>query len=754
MMRHLATLLAAIVVAVTVIAPAPITAAAQPTFRLEAIPGRMPRVVRLTPTGAGRAAATAIRDAQVRATAIPPDADWGWVRVGTETAWTTATTKGEGVVVAVIDSGVDPEHPAIAAAMWTNPGEIAGNSIDDDGNGYVDDVHGWNVADGNGNVFDEYGHGTHVAGIIAAADDGSDSLGIAPNAEIMAIRVIGADGGGSIADVMEGVSWAVDHGADVINLSLGAESDDNDLALLQPAFDAARAAGTTIVAAAGNDGPDDQIIGFPSGLNGVIAVASTDADDAGDGPVSYYSSRHHSVDLAAPGYGVLSTLPGGAHGLESGTSMAAPHVAAVAALLYGQRPTATPAAIEALIGGTADRYPLLDMGGSDAIAEQIGDGVLNAAAATAANAANAGGVSMFERYLDDTHSITVTPLRPSGAAPTSCSIVIRRRVHPGVATSKNAATTTRSTNCAAVTITAAWIRSRFPTLSGVNGEHADLELVATVNGTITIRRLLVAAADTAAPLISTAYPRLGAGGIITEPTANIATIRSESPDAYARWEMRIRTIGAASWSATYPIVADGSISYAPRTVATRTINLTATAGRRLEIAGRTTDAAGNISAWSSSTTAVVPQWLNPTAATGSTGFVSASRNGAIGGSVIVGTESGATLPKLMTGSFSGNLFAFTGTYSTSAPVCYTVKLYWTESGASRTASKVACTNADWAGDATMNDETLVPYADGDQRVLLFRWALTSRTYTKAEIRVTSMTSGSSFEIDAIATKLP
>jgi subtilisin family serine protease len=754
MMRHLATLLAAIVVAVAVIAPAPITAAVEPTFRLEAVPGRMPRVVRLTPAAAVRAAGTAIRDVRVRAAAIPTDADWGWIRVGTEAAWTTATTKGEGVVVAVIDSGVDTEHPAIAGAMWTNPGETAGNSIDDDGNGYVDDVHGWNVADGNGDVFDEYGHGTHVAGIIAAKDDGADSLGIAPNAEIMAIRVIGADGGGSIADVMEGISWAVDHGADVINLSLGAESDEDELALLQPAFDAARAAGTLIVAAAGNDGPDDQIIGFPSGLNGVIGVASTDADDAGDGPVSYYSSRHRSVDLAAPGYGILSTLPGGAHGLESGTSMAAPHVAAVAALLYGQRPTATPAAIEALLGGTTDRYPLVAMSGSDAIAEQIGDGLLNAAAAVAANAANAGGVSMPEHYIDDTHAITVTPLRPSGAAPTSCSIVIRRRVHPGVATSPNAATTTRSTNCAAVTITAAWIRSRFPTLSGVNGEHADLELVATVNGTVTIRRLLVAAPDTAAPLISAAYPRLGAGGIITAPIANIATIRSESPDAYARWEMRIRTIGASSWSATYPIVADGSISYAPRTVATRTINLTATAGRRLEIAGRTTDATGNVSAWSSSTTAVVPQWLNPTAAPGSPGFVATTRSGAIGGSVMVGTKSGATLPKLMTGSFSGNLFAFTGTYSTSTPVCYTVKLYWSEGGTNRTASKVACTNADWAGDATMNDETLVPYANGDQRVLLFRWALTSRTYTKAEIRATSMADGSSFEIDAIATKLP
>lgn len=197
MRRLLALLTAAVAIASLGAAPVPVRAVTPPAFRLEAVPGKMPRVVRLAPSAALRSlsAGTAVVDRPVRVTATPADADWGWVRIGTETAWETATAKGEGVVVAVVDSGVDLTHPALVGALWTNVGEIPGNSIDDDENGYVDDVHGYDFVDGDGEPNDGYGHGTHVAGIIVAADDGADSLGVAPNAELMAVRVIGDDGG-------------------------------------------------------------------------------------------------------------------------------------------------------------------------------------------------------------------------------------------------------------------------------------------------------------------------------------------------------------------------------------------------------------------------------------------------------------------------------------------------------------------------------------------------------------------------------
>jgi hypothetical protein len=753
-MRHLTTALIAVLLSAS--APlAPVSAASLVAFRLEPQSGAMPRVVRLALSPVAlRAAEALVIDRPVRATATPADADWGWERIKVEGAWSSAPARGAGAVVAVVDSGVDLDHPSLVNALWTNPGEIAGNGIDDDENGYVDDLHGWDVVDSDGDPDDEYGHGTHVAGIIAAADDGEETLGVAPSAKIMAIRVLGTDGGGSLSDVIEGIGWAVDHGANIVNLSIGADLEQADLDLLQPTFDAARDAGALVVVAAGNDGPNDPVVGFPAGQDGVLAVASIDDDRTGEGPISYFSSTHRSVDLAAPGYGVLSTLPDGLHGHSSGTSMAAPHVAGVAALILGERPAITPAAIEALLGGSAERFPLIPIGGIDAIAEQLGDGVLDAAAAVAANAANAGQVAMSERYLEPGRSILVTPLRPSGSAPSSCSVLLRRRLHPGVSTAATTGAVTRSSTCAPITLTAEWIATNFPTLSGVADEPAELELVATVDGTISVRRLLVAASDSAAPVIVATYPRLGAGGIITSPLSNIATVRSETPDAIARFEMRMRTIGAPNWSVTYPLLRDGNVSYDPRIIATRTINLTASAGRRIEIQGRAEDAAGNVSAWTPSSTAVVPQWLNPLAATGSARISSTLRSGAIGGEVLVGTRVANSYPKLVTAGFTGNLVAFTGTYSTSAPVCYSVRIFWKEGALNKSATTARCTNSDWAGEAGRNDETGVAYVDGQERVLLFRWAIPSRSYTKVEIWATSMTTTAAFEIDAIATKLP
>jgi subtilisin family serine protease len=230
------------------------------------------------------------------------------------------------IVVAVIDSGVDYLHEDLAANMWVNPDEIAGNGIDDDGNGFVDDIHGVSVVSNpnmhSGDPIDQHGHGTHVAGIIAAQGfNGKGGVGVAFNTRVMAVRAAQYSGVLTMDDIAEGIMYAVENGAEVINMSFGGYTES---VLVQDALEVALHQ-AVLVAAAGNDGADIPM--FPGALSYVLSVgASTPAD----GKASFSNSGY---DIMAPGVSIHSTLPGNQYASWSGTSMATPVISGVAALM-------------------------------------------------------------------------------------------------------------------------------------------------------------------------------------------------------------------------------------------------------------------------------------------------------------------------------------------------------------------------------------------------------------------------------------
>lgn len=248
---------------------------------------------------------------------------------------------GKGTVVAVIDTGVDYTHKDLADNIWVNEGEIPGNGIDDDGNGYVDDVHGVDFVEGDSDPMDEHGHGTHVVGIIAMTPGNGGGVGVAYGAKIMCVRAGQANGSFASTDIAKAIKYAADNGADVINMSFGGTGRSYLVeSALQDAFPSC-----VLVAAAGNDGlptTDAKQAGYlftediyPAGYKYVIGVMATDNNKS----LAYFSNWDFKegsgceYEMAAPGVGIYSTLPGNRYACWSGTSMATPNVAAAAAIL-------------------------------------------------------------------------------------------------------------------------------------------------------------------------------------------------------------------------------------------------------------------------------------------------------------------------------------------------------------------------------------------------------------------------------------
>jgi subtilisin family serine protease len=288
---------------------------------------------------------------------------WSLGAVSATRAW-DITTGSRNVVVAVIDSGIDLTHPDLVANLWRNPGEVAGNGLDDDRNGFVDDVHGWNFAANDANVQDGYGHGTHVAGIIGATgNDGVGVTGLNWTVSIMTLKFQDDRGVGYTGDAIKAVQYATmmrrDFGVNVVVINASWGGGTGYSSLLETAIRDAGSVGITFVAAAGNSGSNNDVATrYPSGydLANVIAVGACDSTGTLAGFSDYGAT---AVDLAAPGTSVYSTLPRGQYGWMAGTSQATPHVSGTVALLAAAKPGISVAEVRSAILGSVDRLPEL-----------------------------------------------------------------------------------------------------------------------------------------------------------------------------------------------------------------------------------------------------------------------------------------------------------------------------------------------------------------------------------------------------------
>jgi subtilisin family serine protease len=275
-------------------------------------------------------------------------------------AW-DARTSAHPIIVAVIDTGVRYTHEDLAGNMWINPGEIAGNGIDDDGNGYVDDVYGINAINNTGDPNDDNGHGTHVAGTIGAiGNNGKGVVGVAWNVRIMALKFLNSNGSGSISDAIKCVNYARLNGAKIMSNSWGGGGFSQ---AMYDAIKAARDADILFVAAAGNNGANaDTSPMYPAAydLENIISVAATDRND---NRASFSNYGAVSVDLGAPGVSILSTYHNNnsAYATLSGTSMACPHVSGAAALVWAQHPALNYSQIKARILASTD--PIASLAG-------------------------------------------------------------------------------------------------------------------------------------------------------------------------------------------------------------------------------------------------------------------------------------------------------------------------------------------------------------------------------------------------------
>lgn len=282
-----------------------------------------------------------------------PDAD-----IDAPEAW-DLQTGSQNVLVADIDTGVDYTHGDLAANIWTNPAETI-NGVDDDGNGLVDDIHGWNFVASNNHSIDDNGHGTHTAGTIAAVGNNTIGVaGVAWRASVMSVKFLDQSGSGFSSDAAEAIIYAADMGARIANNSWGSSAFSQ---VIEDAIAYADARGMLFIAAAGNDGMNNDVARFypcSSRQGNVLCVAATDHDDQ-RAVFSNYGQK--TVDLGAPGSNILSTVPTGtcqlcdASGYQylSGTSMATPHVTGAAALLLSQFPNLTTTELKALLVGSVD----------------------------------------------------------------------------------------------------------------------------------------------------------------------------------------------------------------------------------------------------------------------------------------------------------------------------------------------------------------------------------------------------------------
>ncbi len=254
-----------------------------------------------------------------------PDADIDAVE-----AW-EIETGSSAVVIAILDTGIDLVHPDMSGKIWINGGEVPGNDIDDDGNGFVDDVNGWDFINEDADPQDDNSHGTHTSGIAGSASNNGEGIaGVCWGCSLMPVKVLGSDGIGTYAQISAGIEYAADNGADVINLSLGSETYSEPL---ENIIGYAHDNGCVIIGAAGNFNDDDPF--YPAAFDHVLAAAALDHND-----VKYQLSGYGDwIDLSAPGVDITSAVLHEGYSSWSGTSMAAPFISGTAGLLFSAFPS-------------------------------------------------------------------------------------------------------------------------------------------------------------------------------------------------------------------------------------------------------------------------------------------------------------------------------------------------------------------------------------------------------------------------------
>ena len=291
--------------------------------------------------------------------------------ISVEKAYTSALPNRapEKIIVAVVDTGVDYNHEDLKDVMWVNSGEVAANGIDDDYNGYVDDIHGIDTIkrDANGNAtgdpINEHYHGTHVAGSIGATQNNSKGIaGIAGNVEIMAIRTVPGDGDETDLNVVESYLYAAKNGAKLINCSFGKSVNEGGMIVSESIEHVGKEYGVLVVAAAGNDSTPwakwdiDTKFKYPASYNNkhLMVIAATQATGT---LASFSNVGKKNVDLASPGQDVFSTMPGNKYGNLSGTSMATPIAVGAAAQVLSFYPELTPLQLKSILMNSVVTVP-------------------------------------------------------------------------------------------------------------------------------------------------------------------------------------------------------------------------------------------------------------------------------------------------------------------------------------------------------------------------------------------------------------
>lgn len=283
------------------------------------------------------------------------DPTWGVADVNVSSVWSEGVW-GQNTVIGIIDSGIDYDHPQLANRLAKNYAELNGKiGVDDDSNGYIDDFLSWNFASNTSDVADHLGHGTHVAGIIAAEHTSTigSVKGIAPSATVLPISFIDSSGSGYISDAIRSIDYAISRRVNIINASWGGGGCSS---ILQEKINSLAANGILFISASGNAGNNiDRILEYPASLNlkNQITVGAVDSN----GFITSFSNYGLiNVHLLAPGSNILSTYPSSTTHALSGTSMATPFVAAATALLKSYRPSADYSLIKQALIASATNY--------------------------------------------------------------------------------------------------------------------------------------------------------------------------------------------------------------------------------------------------------------------------------------------------------------------------------------------------------------------------------------------------------------